>query len=121
MMDRRKELIRQYKDNPPPAGVFQIRNRVSGKIYVSSAPSVDGKLNSQRFMLQAGGHVNKDLQRDFAAQQPEDFAFEVLEYLKPQDPAASLVVVRGALAEMEKCWLEKLRPYGDKGYNKPPA
>ncbi len=36
--DRRKELIRQYKDNPPPAGVFQIRNLINGKVYVSSAP-----------------------------------------------------------------------------------
>jgi hypothetical protein len=120
-MDRRKELIRQYKDNPPPAGVFQIRNKVNGKTYVSSAFSVDGKLNSQRFMLQAGGHVNKDLQRDFAAQPTEEFAFEVLEYLKPLDPAASPITVRGELAEMEKRWLEKLRPYGDRGYNKPPA
>jgi hypothetical protein len=120
-MDRRKELIRRYKDYPPSAGVFQIRNKVSGKIYVAGAPSVDGKLNSQRFMLEAGGHVNKALQKDWTAQKPEDFAFEVLEYLKPQDPAASPVVVRGALAEMEKRWLEKLRPYGDKGYNKPPA
>ncbi len=119
--DRRKELLRQYKDNPPPAGVFQIRNQRNGKIYVASAPSVDGKINSQRFMLQAGGHVNKALQADWTRQKGEDFVLEVLEYLKPSSPDASPMAVRMELHELEKRWLEKLRPYGDKGYNKPPA
>jgi hypothetical protein len=119
--DRRKELLRQYKDNPPPAGVFQIRNSINGKVYVSSAPSVDGKLNSQRFMLQAGGHVNRALQADWARQRPEDFVLEVLEYLKPSSPNASAITVRQELADLEKRWLEKLRPFGERGYNKPPA
>ncbi|MDD8027055.1 MAG: GIY-YIG nuclease family protein [Acidobacteriota bacterium] len=119
--DRRKELIRQYKDNPPRAGVFQIRNLANGKVYVSSAPSVDGKLNTQRFMLLGGGHVNKALQADWTRQKPEDFAFEVLEYLKPSTPDASPMAVRMELAELEKRWLEKLVPYGEKGYHKPPA
>lgn len=119
--ERRKELIRHYKDNPPRAGVFQIRNLVSGKVFVTSAPSVDGKLNTQRFMLLAGGHVNKALQTDWSRQKPEDFAFEVLEYLKPSSPDASPLTIRAELAELEKRWLEKIRPYGDRGYNKPPA
>lgn len=118
---RRRELLRQYKDNPPPAGVYQIRNLINGKVYVSSAPSVDGKLNSQRFLLQAGGHVNRALQADWAAQRPEEFVLEVLEYLKPSDPSLSPLTVRQELAELEKRWLDKLQPYGDRGYNKPPA
>jgi hypothetical protein len=118
---RRKELLRRYKDNPPPAGVFQIRNAVNGKVYVSSAPSVDGKLNTQRFMLQGGGHVNKALQADWSRQRPEDFVFEVLEYLKPSSPDASPLTIRAELAALEKRWLETIRPYGDKGYNTPPA
>ena len=65
--------------------------------------------------------MNKALQSDWTAQTPEDFAFEVLEYLKPSSPDASPMIVRAELADLEKAWLEKLRPYGDKGYNKPPA
>jgi hypothetical protein len=119
--DRRKQLLRQYKDNPPLAGVYQIRNLVNGKVYVSSAPSVNGKLNSQRFMLQADGHVNRALQADWAAQKPEDFVLGVLEYLKPSSPDISPMTVRQELAELEKRWLDKIQPYGDRGYNKPPA
>ncbi len=120
-MDRRKELIRAYKDNPPPAGVFQIRNLINGKIYVSSAPNVDGKLNGQRWILEAGGHVNRALQADWKAQKPEDFAFEVLEYLKIEGEKPSPFAVREALADLEKRWLKKLQPYGEKGYHDLPA
>lgn len=119
--ERRRELIRTYKDNPPRAGVFQIRNRVNGRVYISSAPSVDGKLNTQRFLLQAGGHVNRALQADWASQRPEEFVLEVLEYLKPSDPNLSPLTVRQELAELERRWRDKLQPYGDRGYNKPPA
>ncbi len=107
--DRRKQILRDYKDNPPPAGVYQIRNKRNGKVYLGSAPNVDGKLNTQRFMLHGGGHMNKALQNDWAAQTPEDFAFEVLEYLKPSSPEASPLIVRTELADLEKRWLEKVR------------
>jgi hypothetical protein len=40
----------------------------------------------------------------------------VLEYLKPgDDPDYD---VRGDLDVLEELWLEKLEPYGEKGYNK---
>jgi len=116
-MDRRKELKLAYKQNPPKAGVYQIRNLVNGKIYISSAPSVDGKLNGQRMVLGAKGHVNKALQTDWNAQAPADFVFEVLEYLEPSEkPVAERL---DELAELEKSWRDKLKPYGDAGYNIP--
>ncbi len=118
-MDRRKELIRAYKENPPRAGILKIRNTVNGKIYIVGYPNVDGKLNSQRFQLAGGGHFNKALQDDWKTQKPEDFVFEVLEYLLPPSEDASPLVVREALAALEKRWLDKLRPYGERGYNKP--
>jgi hypothetical protein len=119
-MDRRKEIVRAYKENPPRAGVLQIRNTVNGKIYIVGYPNVDGKINSQRFQLAGGGHANKALQDDWKAQKPEDFVFEVLEYLTSPSEDASPLVIREALAALEKRWLENLRPYGDCGYNKPP-
>lgn len=120
-MDRRKELIRAYKDNPPRAGVLQIRNKVNEKIYIVAYHNVEGKLNSQRFQLNSNAHFNKILQADWNAQKQEDFEFEVLEFLTLPNPDASPLVVRDALTALEKKWLNKLKPYGDKGYNKPPA
>ena len=108
-MDRRKELTRAYKENPPRAGVLQVRNTVNGKI------------NSQRFQLAGGGHANKALQDDWKAQKPGDFVFEVLEYLTPPSEDASALIIREALSALEKRWLNKLKPWGERGYNKPPA
>jgi len=31
-MDRRKALKREYKENPPPGGIFQIKNLVTGAL-----------------------------------------------------------------------------------------
>jgi len=120
MMDRRKELTRAYKENPPRAGVLQIRNTVNGKVYIVGYPNVDGKINSQRFQLAGAGHANKALQDDWKAQKPEDFVFEVLEYLTPPSEDASPLVIREALTALEKRWMDKLKPYGERGYNKPP-
>ena len=119
-MDRRKELTRAYKENPPRAGVLQVRNTVNGKIYIVAYHNVDGKINSQRFQLAGGGHANKDLQDDWKAQKPGDFVFEVLEYLTPPSADASPLIIREALTALEKRWLDKLKPYGARGYNKPP-
>jgi hypothetical protein len=120
-MDRRKELLRTYKENPPRAGVLQIRNTVGGKIFIVGYPNVDGKINSQRFQLEGGGHAVKDLQADWTALGGDRFAFEVLEYMPVPEPGTSPLVVREALAALEKKWLDKLRPYGERGYNKLPA
>lgn len=120
-MDRKKELIRAYKENPPRAGILQIRNTVSGKIFIVGYPNVDGKINSQRFQLEGGGHAYKDLQADWKALGGDKFVFEVLEYLPVPEPGTSPLVVREEIAALEKKWLDKLRPYGERGYNKPPA
>jgi hypothetical protein len=120
-MDRRKELTRAYKENPPRAGVLQVRNTVNGKIYIVAYHNVDGKINSQRFQLAGGGHANKGLQDDWKAQKPGDFVFEVLEYLTPPSEDASALIIREALSALEKRWLDKLKPWGERGYNKPPA
>lgn len=114
-MDRKKELKLAYKQNPPKAGVYQIRNKVNGKVFIGSWPNVDGKLNSQRMMLQGNGHVSRELQADWNARKPEDFAFEVLEYMEPSDKSAAERA--DELSDLEKKWRDKLKPYGAAGYN----
>lgn len=45
----------------------------------------------------------------------EVFTYEVLE----EKEADEVTDMRWELKQMEKLWLEKLQPYGDRGYNKP--
>ncbi|HMM20985.1 MAG TPA: GIY-YIG nuclease family protein [Selenomonadales bacterium] len=117
-MDR-KEIKQDYKNNPPPLGIFQIQNAKNNKLLIGSTMDLTRVWNRHHFQLRMGCHVNQALQSDWSACGPEAFSFEVLETVNqekvPQEDW------RDTLAGLEKKWLEKLQPYGDRGYNKPPA
>ncbi len=117
-MDRRKTLIREYKENPPPPGIFQITNTANGKIFIGKGLNVQGKLNSNQAQLEFQGHRNKELQADWNEYGPEKFVFEVLDHL--DEDAARDGRQAEELAALEELWLDKLQPYGDKGYNRKP-
>lgn len=113
--DRRRELQQAYRERPPQAGVYQVKNRVNGKVLLGSRLALDGALNSHRFQLAHGAHRNARLQQDWNAYGPEAFVFEVLETVKVKDePGFDL---DGELALLEEIWLTQLRPVGDRGYN----
>ena len=115
--DRRK-LKRDYKERPPQAGVFQIRNLVNGKILVMSTMNLAAAFNRHRFQLEHGSHRNRGLQKDWTDHGPDMFIFEVLDEIGQgaHDPDRD----RSAdLAFAEEFWLAQLQPYEEKGYNQP--
>ncbi|NLV20450.1 MAG: GIY-YIG nuclease family protein [Syntrophomonadaceae bacterium] len=115
-VDKHKEMKQRYKQNPPRGGVYQIKNLVNGKIFIGSNPNVEAKIRARQFEMKMGGNnFIKDLQADLQEFGFDNFAFEVLEYLDPDEK--SLEVDREELSLLEAIWLEKLQPYGDKGYN----
>ena len=116
-MDR-KTLLREYKESPRPMGVYQIRNAANGKVLVGASVNLPAILNRHRAELRAGGHRNRELQKDWAEFGAEAFEFEVLDTLAPPDgpdydPA-------GDLRALKELWLDKLSPYGERGYNPGP-
>jgi hypothetical protein len=116
--ETRAELRRAYKEAPRQAGVFQVKNLKNGKILLGSSTNLHGPLNKHRFMLSINHHDNAALQSDWREFGPDAFVFEILEVVKPSDdPAFS---VEDELTLLEQIWLEKLRPYGDRGYNQGP-
>lgn len=111
----KKDLKREYLETARPAGVFQIRNTVNEKLFVGSSVNLDGIFNRHSFTLKMGIHQNKALQADWNEFGADKFEFEVLEYHEPRaglDPKREIAV-------LEDLWLEKLAPYGEKGYNEP--
>jgi hypothetical protein len=111
----KKEAIKNYKLNPPAMGVFQIRNLVDERVFVGSSMNLKGIWNRYEFALKAGGHPNKSLQKAWNETGAENFAFEVLEELPPRENPG--YDYRSDLEVLEDLWLEKLEPFGDKGYN----
>ncbi|HKX28721.1 MAG TPA: GIY-YIG nuclease family protein [Blastocatellia bacterium] len=114
MVDK-KSLKREYQQSQTPMGVFQIRNLVNGRVLVGSSLNLPGILNRHQFALQMGKHQNRSLQADWNEFGRENFAFEILDELTPSpDPGRDY---RTDLNFLEELWLEKLEPFGDRGYN----
>lgn len=113
-LDRRKELLEQYKQMKKDAGVYQIRNTINHKIYIVVTPDLKS-MNGRRFELNMGSFKNEELQKDWNLSGESAFAFEVLEVLEEKEEG--FFDKKEELKKLKKKWLEKLEPYGDKGYN----
>lgn len=115
MAKTRQEIKREYKERKKPAGIFQIKNTANGKILLGSSLNLEGPLNGHKFMLQIGNHRNAALQKEWNEYGADKFVFEILEVVKVKDdPNFNL---EDELTLLEQIWLEKLQPFGDKGYN----
>jgi DNA-binding HxlR family transcriptional regulator len=113
--DRKDMLKKQYKQNPPPAGIFKITNNVNGKVFIGKGMNVKGRLNGQELQLKWGSHHNKALQEDWNKFGSDQFSFEIIDYLEPSsDPAQNLA---SDLADLEQLWIVKFQPYGNNGYH----
>ncbi|MCP1311778.1 GIY-YIG nuclease family protein [Paenibacillus tyrfis] len=113
---KRKELLEEFKQIKTYMGIIQITNKVNGKIFVDSYPNLKNKWMTIKMQLDMGRFANLELQKDWKEHGAEAFTYEVLEEQKTDD----VTDMKWELKMMEKPWLEKLQPYGDRGYNKPP-
>ncbi|TLN02287.1 DUF2087 domain-containing protein, partial [bacterium] len=111
----RSMVKRMYKQNSPDMGVYQIRNTVNGRIYVGSTTNLEGIRNSRMFQLRMGKVVfSRELQKDLDQFGAGSFEFSVLEALERTEPGENS---ERSLASLYLNWLEKLQPFGDRGYN----
>jgi hypothetical protein len=56
MIDKRS-LTRQYKETPPPMGVYVIRNLATGRVRVRASMNLEGAINRDRFELGLKSHL----------------------------------------------------------------
>jgi len=114
-MNDKKQLKKDYQMAKRPLGVFIIRNTTNDKVFLGSGLDINGIINRHKFALSAGGHNSKQLQKDWNELGAEKFEFEILDQMEPLDEPS--FDARRELAFMEEMWLEKLEPYGERGYN----
>ncbi|MGG0935158.1 DUF2087 domain-containing protein [Brevibacillus centrosporus] len=113
-MNRKQELKQMYREVKTEAGVYQIKNIQNGKVWVDATKNLK-TMNGKQFTLKHGSHTNKALQKEWNEYGEDAFVFEVLEVLEQKpDPFFDLA---DALEKLENKWLDKLQPYGEKGYN----
>lgn len=111
----RAEKKRLYKESTPEMGIYQIRNKANGKIFVESSPNLEGSRMSRLFQLRMGKAVfSRELQQDVSEFGAETFEFSVLAVLVAPERGED---GERSLAALELHWLEKLQPFGERGYN----
>ena len=115
-MDRKAKL-REYKETSHPMGVYQIKNKVNGKILIGSSVNLPAILNRCKAELKMGRYRNTVLQKEWKQFGSENFEFKELEILEASDDPT--YDPTEDLHTLEELWVEKLSPFGDKGYNKP--
>jgi group I intron endonuclease len=114
-MKTKEDLKREYKERAKPAGVFLIKNTANGKVFLGSSLNLEGPLNRHKFALTMGQHRNAMLQQEWNEYGADRFVFEILEVVKVKDDQNFNLV--DELTLIEQIWLEKLQPFGDRGYN----
>ena len=113
----KKQLKKQYQQTPRALGVFLIRNNLNDKVFLAAGADLRGLINRHKFQLTNGSHANKQLQSDWNEFGARNFAFEIVDELSPS--ADAKVDYRAEVAFLEDLWLEKLKPFGERGYNEP--
>lgn len=114
----RKELKEEYRNLKFDRGVFQIRNKVNGKILVGSSMDLKAFWNAQKWQLDFGMHRNARLQADWKEFGAEAFSYEILGLMEEQDEAG--VDYKKELKLMEELYIDELQPFDEKGYNQRP-
>ncbi len=108
---RRKELLTNYKQTHPEAGVYRIVNTRTNKALLGSTPTLASVRNRLDFArsTKSVGALDHRLRADVAQFGIDAFAFEVLDVL-PTKPEMTAGEIRAELATLEALWREKLDP-----------
>lgn len=113
-MTNRRILKQHYLDTTTRAGVYAIRNRITGRKLVAGSSDVQGTLNRHRFELRQGSHRNRRMREDWDAHGEASFTFDVLDRLEPCDDAG--FDAARELDELVALWRQELPCAADGDY-----
>ena len=81
----RKAALAAYKERTVAPGIYAVRCRSSGEIWVGAAQNLQTVQNRIWFSLRMGNSVHRDLQRAWSAHGGDQFTFEALERLDEEE------------------------------------
>jgi hypothetical protein len=104
--ERKRDLIRAYRERKPRRGVFALRCAPSAQIWVSASPNLDTQQNGTWFSLRTGSHPNRELQSDWKTHGEGAFSYEILAELAEQPTSA--YAQHAELKTLEEEWRARL-------------
>lgn len=120
---QKKAIATTYKQTFRPMGIYQIRNLDNGRIFVDCSLDLEASRNRHQFVSAMARTPIPELQEDWQTFGGKRFVFEILDQLPPREDvladASAVSKCKEELADLRKLWIEKLQPFGAKGYNKP--
>jgi group I intron endonuclease len=87
-------------------GIYEIKNKISGKFYVGSSVDIQKRWDNHKYCLRRGIHVNCHLQNSWIKHGENSFSFRVIEKVIHSDD----------LLKREQYWFDTLDPMSN-GYN----
>ncbi|MCX5481167.1 GIY-YIG nuclease family protein [Kaistia geumhonensis] len=103
--ERRKAAVDAYRKRKDAPGIYAIRSRSSGAVFVGQTPDVEAIANRIFFSLRFGSHPGAALQAAFDKNGEIDLAFEVLERIEPPETP---YLLRAILKDRLSAWRSRL-------------
>lgn len=105
-MDRKKELLMEYKQRKREMGVFLFECAESGR-YIGRADDPKGAINKNVFQLKMGSHPNKRLQKEWSDRGEAAFSVRVLDSLEYDEETKAECAEE--LAMLFDDWIQKMK------------
>jgi len=106
MDSSRKAAIQAFKERKTLRGVFAVRCRVTGSVWVDSAMNLEAAENRTWFCLRHGdAQMDKSIAAEFHEHGREAFSYEILETL---DEDVIPMAIRDLLKDRKIHWLAQL-------------
>ena len=83
--ERRRDLVKDYKERKVARGIFAVRCRASGEVWLGVGRSLDNMHNGIWFALRLGTHPAKSLQAAWYAHGEKSFVYEIVEEVDAKD------------------------------------
>jgi len=115
MIDK-KQIIKDYKLQKQPAGIFAIHNLADNKMFIGTSKNLPSSLTRFEFTLKMGSFPFQGLIDDYKKLGEQNFEVKVLDELEIKDETEQ--EIDGELKTLEEMWIEKLKMEGVTFYNK---
>lgn len=100
--ERRKALIKAYKERKASPGIYALRCAATGEVWIAPSRNLDAQQNGIWFTLRMGTHPNKALQSVWSAEGEAAFAYEIVERIEDEELTGYLL--DAALKERLQHW-----------------
>jgi hypothetical protein len=115
-MINKKELIKEYKNQKHPAGLFAVKNKVENKMFIGISLNLPAKIRGVTFELELGSHAYRNLAEDYKRLGKDQFDISILDEIELKDETEK--ELKKELEALEEMWIGKLKSEGVTFYNK---